>query len=29
MFTATILAILPYAILRGVVNRIARAWLVP
>jgi hypothetical protein len=29
MFTATILAILPYSILRGVVNRIARAWLVP
>jgi hypothetical protein len=28
MFTATILAILPYTILRGVVNRIARAWLV-
>jgi len=28
MFTATILAILPYSILRGVVNRIARAWLV-
>jgi hypothetical protein len=28
MFTATILAILPYLILRGVVNRFARAWLV-
>jgi hypothetical protein len=29
MFTAVILAILPYAILRGVANRIARSWLQP
>jgi hypothetical protein len=29
MFTAVILAILPYMILRGVVNRIARTWIQP
>jgi hypothetical protein len=29
MFTAVILAILPYLILRGVINRIARAWIEP
>jgi hypothetical protein len=29
MFTATILAILPYVVLRGVINRLARAWLKP
>jgi hypothetical protein len=29
MFTATVLAILPYAVLRGVINRLARAWLKP
>jgi hypothetical protein len=26
MVTATVLAIVPYMLLRGVVNRIARAW---
>lgn len=29
MITAVVLAILPYAILRGVTNRIARAWIHP
>jgi len=29
MVTATIRAILPYVLLRGVVNRIARAWIQP
>jgi hypothetical protein len=29
MFTATILAILPYMLMRGVINRLARAWLKP
>jgi hypothetical protein len=29
MFTAVILAILPYVILRGLTNRIARSWLQP
>jgi hypothetical protein len=29
MFTAVILAIVPYVILRGVTNRIARSWLQP
>jgi hypothetical protein len=29
MFTATILAILPYAVLRGVINRLVRSWRKP
>jgi hypothetical protein len=29
MVTATILAVLPYLLLRGVVNRIARKWIKP
>lgn len=29
MFTATVLAILPYVLLRGVVNRVARRWIQP
>jgi hypothetical protein len=29
MFTAVILAIVPYVLLRGAVNRIARAWVQP
>ena len=29
MVTATLLAIVPYVALRGVVNRVARMWLAP
>jgi hypothetical protein len=29
MFTAIILAIVPYVLMRGVINRIARAWVQP
>jgi hypothetical protein len=29
MFTAILLAILPYVVLRGVINRLARTWIHP